>query len=175
MASYTAVADAGNSILKLLRDNMTPEPVSKPEMIGICSPADRGDFKLGLYLYSIRENGEFRDVGYQNTRSLTMNLFYLLTAYSTIDLKLRAYDESCILGKAMQVIYDNSILRGSNLQGSLAEKGEELRIVLNYLNTDEISKIWTFPNIPYKLSAGYMVGPVIIDSNTSRAFTRVMK
>lgn len=175
MGTYTAIADAGNSLLKLLRENMTPEPIAKPEMIGLCSPADKGDIKLGLYLYSVRENGEFRDFGFQKSPSLTMNLFYLMTAYSNVDLKLRAYDESCILGKAMQIIYDNSILRGSYLQGTLAENDEELRIVLNYLSADDISKIWTFPDVPYRLSVGYMVGPVNIDSNRSVDVKRVLK
>jgi hypothetical protein len=175
IGSYTAIADAGNSLLKILRDNMTPEPISTPEMIGLCSPTDKGDIKLGLYLYSIRENGEFRDMGFQNSPTLTVNLFYLMTAYSTVELKLRAYDESCILGKAMQIIYDNSILRGSNLQGTLSEKDEELRIVLHYLNTDEMSKIWTFSDVPYKISVGYMVGPVNIDSNRLTVFKRVTK
>lgn len=38
MAGYTAIAEAGQAIVALLRREMTPEPVSKPELIGLGSP-----------------------------------------------------------------------------------------------------------------------------------------
>lgn len=175
MGGYTAVADASNTILKLLRDNMLPEPIPGPEMIGLCSPAEKGDFRLGLYLYSTRENGEFNNTRTPGVPPLSLSLYYLLTAYSTAELKSRAYDEYCILGRAMQVMNDNGIVGNSALQGTLAENNEELRIKLNYLSPDEMSKIWTFPDVPYRLSVGYIVGPVTISAGGGGDVRRVMR
>ncbi|GBF34830.1 nitrogen regulation protein NR(I) [Desulfocucumis palustris] len=168
-------------MLKLLRDNMVPEPVSKPEMIGLCSPADKGDFLITLYPYNIEESGESRNndmrsvgTGQLQYPPLTVYIDYLCTTHSIADLKSRMLDESRILGRLMQVFYDNAIIKSALLQGSLAEKNEQLRITLKKINVDEMNKIWNFPNVPYKLSVGYRVGPVNIDSTRTRATRRVM-
>lgn len=58
--SYTAIADVGLSLTKMLQESLTPEPIKKLEKIGLCSPAERGDFQLTLYLYNIEESGEYR-------------------------------------------------------------------------------------------------------------------
>jgi len=175
IGGYTAIADAGNTILRLLKDNMTPEPIPNAELIGLCSPADRGDLRLTIYLYSIRENGESRNTGVSGPQALSLSLYYLLTAYSTGDLKSRAFDEYCILGRAMQIINGNSIMKNSVLQGTLAENNEEIRITLNHLTPDEMSKIWSFSNLPLKPSVSYMVWPVKIDSTGFSDVNRVMK
>ena len=38
MADYTAFVEAGNGLVELLRENMTPEPISKRDLISLCSP-----------------------------------------------------------------------------------------------------------------------------------------
>lgn len=170
MASYTAIADAGESIVEVLRDNMTPEPISSPDMIGLCSPAETGDLSLGIYLFSIKENREYRST--YGTPVLSLTLYYLITAYSNADVKQRAYDESYILGRAMQVLRENSIIGNEYLQGSLGQSDEELRIEQYFLSPEEMQKVWIFPNVPYHTSIGYMVYPVIIDTDGSAAGPR---
>lgn len=160
IASYTAIADAGASIIELLRDTMTPEPIPSPDMIGLCSPSETGDLQLGLYLYGIKESREYRNDG---GPVLALNLFYLLTAYSNADIQQRSYDENYILGAAMQVLRENSQIDNAYLQGSLGQSNESINIQLYYLAPDEMQKIWIFPNTPYRTSVGYMVYPVIID------------
>lgn len=159
MGTYQVIADTGKTIVKLLRDNMAPEPVQKAEMIELCAPYEENDFRLSVYLYSVIRNGI-----YSNNERLTLDLYYLITAFSKAELKTKAYEESYIIGKAMQVLNQNSILRGSSLVGLLAERNEEIKIMLHNLSIDDMSKIWTFPNLQYKLSVAYMVSPVVIDS-----------
>lgn len=175
-----AIAEAGNTLLKLLRDNMVPEPVSKPEMIGLCSPAEKGDFMLTVYLYNIEESGDFRNTAMSSAGAgrmqyppISVYLDYLITAYSSTDLKSRMADENRIMGRVIQLLYDNSILKGMYLQGTLAEKNEQIRTTMRKITVDEMTKIWNFPNTPYKLSVGYRLGPVNIDSNRTRITTRV--
>ena len=170
MANYTVIVDAGASIIEVLRDNLTPEPILSPDMIGLCSPAETGDLQLGLYLYSIKQNREYRRDG---EPMLVLTLYYLLTAYSSADIKQRAYDEDYILGAAIQVLHENSSLGSAYLQGTLGSSGEELRVDQYFLSPEDIQKIWLFPNIPYRTSVGYMVYPIIIDTGGFIAAPRV--
>lgn len=180
MADYSMIADVGSSLLKLMRENMIPGLVTHPEQIGLASPAERGDINLGLFLYNIEESGANRDTRMRMRGStaqqfppMAMDLHFLLTAYSNADTQSRAGEEGRILGRAMQVLYDNSVLRSPYLEGSLVERAEELRIVLENLTPQAMSEIWTFKDVPYKLSVGYLVGPVELDSTRVRTTKRV--
>ena len=37
LADYTAIVEAGNAVVDLLRDNLTPEPLGNRELIALCS------------------------------------------------------------------------------------------------------------------------------------------
>ncbi len=159
MADYTAIVDAGASIVQVLRDNMIPEPIPSPDMIDLCSPAATGDLSLGIYLYSIKENREYRGAGL-----IALTLFYIMTAYSNADVKQRAYDEHYILGRAIQVLKENANIDGIYLQGSLAQFNEGIRVEQFFIPPEDMQKIWIFPEVPYRTSVGYIVSPVIIDT-----------
>jgi hypothetical protein len=159
---------------------MTPEPIPQPELIGLASPADKGDLYLSLYLYNIKESGDnrqtrmiSRSVGEIQYPPETVDLYYLLTAYSTAELQSRVLDEHRILGRAMQVLYDNSVLRGASLVGTLADNGEEVRVVMDALSGDALTRMWNFGEAPYRLSVGYIAGPVNIDSTRIKTTKRV--
>ena len=49
MGLYTAFAEVSASIVSLLRDTVSPEPLTKPEQIGICSPKERGNYTVGVF------------------------------------------------------------------------------------------------------------------------------
>ena len=53
MAKYTVIADTCRTVVEMLKDNLVPEPMSKPESIGVCDPKDRGNFVLGIHPYNI--------------------------------------------------------------------------------------------------------------------------
>ena len=53
MAEYTAIFEAAEAVAELLRREMTPEPISKPELIGLCTPFEPEDFQLTVYLYAL--------------------------------------------------------------------------------------------------------------------------
>lgn len=182
MAKYTAIADVGNTLVSMLRKHMVPEPISQPEFIGLGSPADKGDFALTLFLYNIVESGDSRNnqvevdrMGVMRYPPMALNLYYLLTAHSSSEISSRALEEQRILGKAMQVLFDNSIIKGPDLKGTLEENNEEVKVVLDNMPFDMLIKSWNFPSIPYKLSVSYMVGPVYIDSTRIKSTKRVLE
>jgi hypothetical protein len=179
IGQYTVIADVGMTLLQLLRDNMVSEPILQPEFIGLSHPNDKGDLSLSLFLYQVKESADrqtqmvTRGHNALQFPPMTVELFYLLTAHSAAELQTRSLDEHRILGRALQVIYDNAILQGSALQGSLADTNEELRIVMETLPLDTLISL--FPNIPYKLSVCFSVGPVYIDSTRVKATKRVVE
>ncbi len=175
MSDYAAIADVGNILIELLRDGMK-DHIPKKEEIALVSP---GDIKpddiihISLFLYQITENVRLKNQEMQKIDSirlryppLSLDMYYMLTAnYQNLDVKERATFEHRMLGMAMQILNDNSVLKSDDLPDNLAENGGELHITLNPTNIDDLTKIWnTFPGIPFRPSICYLVTPVNIDS-----------
>ena len=180
MADYTVINDVGNSLIKLLQNNMLPEPITKLEMIGLCGPNDPGDFQLTLHLYHIEENGEFRQNSMISEQvdkfrypPMSLKMFYLLTAHSKTGIGSKSSDESMILGRAMQVFHDHPVIPAEQLEGGLRDHGESIQVVFNKLSYEELQRIWAFPNTAYKISLGYIVQPVLLNSTKTRKVKRV--
>ncbi|UUZ86868.1 DUF4255 domain-containing protein [Paenibacillus sp. P26] len=172
------IADVGHTLVKLLREHLTPVLLSQPESIGLASPTDKGDFQLTLFLYSIQENADNRrtEMIGRGTNTLqfppmALNLYYLITCHSASEISTRSLDEQRIMGKVMQVFHDHAVLRGADLQGSLAGSDEEIRIMPHPISME--TAVSLFSDTPYKLSLGYMAGPVYLDSTRTKQTKRV--
>ncbi|MEK3881877.1 DUF4255 domain-containing protein [Paenibacillus sp. PL2-23] len=180
MSGYTIIADAGASLLKLLREQMTPDPVLRPELIGMASPADKGDLVLSVYVCSVRDNAESRRTDMRMEGDMlrypprAIDLEILITAHSNADVLTRALDEHRLLGKAAQILYDNSVIRGSYLEGTLAEGGELKVVPLSY-SMEDMLRLWQFGDAPYKLSLAYRIGPLQLESNRVKPASRVVE
>ncbi|OEF97127.1 DUF4255 domain-containing protein [Desulfuribacillus alkaliarsenatis] len=165
MDSYEVIADVSRSLVELLRKNLTPEPVAKEELIGLCPPYEAGNYILGLHMYNIEEKknmGTQRMLnispGVQKDPPIPLMLYYMLTVYSKTELANRAIDEQRILGRAMQVFHDFSKLKGN----------PHIEISAIQMSMDDKAKIWSIFNQPYQLSLYYSVGPVYLESDIIR-------
>lgn len=181
MAGYTVISDVGNALVKLLRENMVPEVIPNAEAIGLCSPADKGDFVLGLYLYDVKESETVYESGMrmygkdlQRFPSKYLDLYYMMTAYSMSDIKFRSSEEHRILGRAMQIFMDHSLLY-SELYGDEAQNRYQVKIEQLRIDNEEKMKLWNMPNVPYKLSVYYRVSPVELESTREKAVHRVKR
>lgn len=181
MGKYTAIADVGNAIVQLLRDNLCPDIIPSPDNIGLCSPADKGDMILGLHLYDIRESQEIRavemvDLGPNRQRhpGTYLTISYMITAYSKADVKYRSTEDHRILGKVIQTLNDNSVLSADTLAPITRAGAMDLRIQMLTLETDAQQRIWNVPNQAYRTSLFYRVGPVEVESNRIRQVQRVV-
>ena len=182
MAEYTALYEAAQAVVELLRQEMTPEPISKPELIGMCAPYEPEDFQLTVYLYSMEEDTPGREPAYgfvqegrqtQRMAPLALNLHLILTAHSKAPILTRAADEYRILGRALQVVRDHPDL-APYATGSLAASGQPVRLTLEKaLPQDALQRVWSGSNKPYKLSFGCLVQAVYIDSERVRTVARV--
>ena len=180
MADYNVIADVGDALVKLLREGLVPEIIPNPEGVCICHPSDKGDVSLGICLYDVKRNPDISSneraaVGNDRLRapSMFLDLYYMITAYSSSDIKFRSLEEAKILGRTMQVLEGTSVLRGSIFGKPFSEMRYEPRIELLGLDTEERNRVWNFPNQPYKLSLFYKVYPVELVSDKITAVTRV--
>jgi hypothetical protein len=182
----TTIADVGETLVTLLRRNMN-DFVDDPQQIALLSPAEAEgqDIRLTLFLYSIVENpylknSEGRLINETETRypPLSVDLYYLLTSYvpeGIPDPTDRALQSHRVLGRAMRVFYDNGILAGTILQGELAGTGAELRLSLNPITVEDLTRIWSvFPNRAYRTSVSYLVTPAELDSERLLKAQRVV-
>ncbi|HLB71680.1 MAG: DUF4255 domain-containing protein [Candidatus Methanoperedens sp.] len=172
--SDTAIADVGDALITMLRDNMGIPPAT----IMLISPGEieaNDNVRLSLFLYQVRENAHLRnqemqqiDPSHLKYPPLPLELYYMLTAHPSTgipDRTERTKEEHGILGKAMQILYDNTMLTISDY---------ELRITLNTMSLDDMTKIWTtFQGKSFRPSACYLVTPVKIDSMREMSVKRV--
>jgi len=181
MNKYTIIADISNHICSLFKKNMTPEPILNEEFIGVCTPNEKGDLILGIYLYDIKESEEIRSTTMvyrsntiQKFPPTYLTLYYMITAYSNTEIKFKYMDDQRILGRVIQVLTDNSTINLEEITRSSNILMPEAKIQLLNLNNEEKNKIWNAPNVPYRLSLCFSVSPVELESTRERKVQRVI-
>src|SRR5215203_4919992 len=110
---------------------------------------------------------------------LPLTLYYLITTYGNEDSDLRSH---LLLGQAMSVLHDYPLLGADEIKNAtegapdlkdkanLHQQIERIRITLQPLTFEEISKLWTTFQTHYRTSAAYQVSVVLIESmQASRA------
>jgi hypothetical protein len=80
-----------------------------------------------------------------------------------------------LLGKAMQIFYDNALIKGEALKGTLENTAEELRLILNPISMEDITKLWSAFLRPYRLSVCYELKVIHIDSEREEEGERVRR
>lgn len=180
MADYTALVEAGSALVEMLRDNLTPEPISNRELISLCSPHESENNQLTLYLYQVEEDTQGAQSGYyqvsrevERIRPTRYNLRFLVTAHSKAPAQLKEADQYRMVGAALQVLRDHPIIDQEYLSGSLAEQNAQIHVVLEKTTQDQLLKIWNNTSTAYKLSFVVLLTGVEIDSKRERRFTRV--
>ena len=180
MPNYNIISDVSEAIVRLLREGMVPDIIPNTEGIGVCHPSDKGDINLGVCLYDIRLNTDIIPtdkvpVGTDKMRSPStfFDLYYMITAYSSSDIKFRSLEEAKILGRAIQLIEGNPILRGDMYGKSIAQMRYAPKIEMIQIENEEKQRIWNIPETPYKLSLFYKVYPIEVESEKMTSITRV--
>jgi hypothetical protein len=98
---------------------------------------------------------------------LALNLYYLITPFAQSD-----EGNHLLLGKTMQVLYDNAIVL---LRNPANGAFEELRIILCRLALEEQTRIWEALQEPYRLSVCYKVRVARVDSLRELGGRRVIE
>jgi hypothetical protein len=174
MADYTVLAEVGESLMGVLWQEIQIDPqvnalIDNESRISLESPFDLRDndaVRLSIYLYRIVEDGNSKNqwpIQINGARllkaPLTLELLYLVTP-----LVGSTREQQILLGKVMQVLYDRAILESADLIGSLASAGEEIRVILNPVGLEELTRVWQAMEMSYRLSIAYLVRVAIVDS-----------
>jgi hypothetical protein len=123
--------------------------------------------QLNVFLYGVLPN-QLPKANATGVPPLALNLHYLITTFGRENDDNQPFDH-LLLGKAMSILHDHAVLGpeeiklafpGSDLEGQV----ERVRITLEPLSIEEISKLWTAFATPYRLSVGYEVSVVLLDS-----------
>jgi hypothetical protein len=92
---------------------------------------------------------------------LPLRLHYLMTPV-TNNKTGDPETEQVILGKVLQLFHSHSLLRGSDLQGEFVGTETELRLRLEPMSLEEITRVWEALEGSYQLSVSYEVSVVNI-------------
>lgn len=152
------------------------------------------DTRLNLFLYQVTPNQGWRnaalpsrdDAGRRlSNPPLALDLHYLLTAYGKAE-----FDDEILLGYGMQVLHETpglgraairTALGASGpvtgailpaglttlLASELADQFEQIKICPQPLNLEELTKLWSAFQTPYRPSAAYALSVVLIESRRS--------
>jgi uncharacterized protein DUF4255 len=132
--------------------------------------------QLNLFLYQVLPDAAWRNMniprqvkpGETGIPPLALTLHYLMTAYGRENDQSQPFDHH-LLGKAMSVLYDHALLGPDEIKlalpaSDLDRQVERVRITLQPLSVEDISKLWTGFATQYRLSVGYEVSVALIDS-----------
>jgi hypothetical protein len=135
--------------------------------------------QLNLFLYQVLPDAAFRNqdmpqikLGETGYPPLPLMLYYLLTAYSDDEDDTAAHR---LLGQAMGILHDHPLLGAAEIKNAtspivdlaasnLHEQIERVRINLQPLTFEDMSKLWTTFQTHYRVSAAYQVSVVLIES-----------
>jgi hypothetical protein len=147
--------------------------------------------QLNLFLYQVQPNPGWRNQGLPSRAPggervgrppLALDLYYLLTAYDERDLH-----PEILLGYATQLLHETPMLGRKAIRRSLtdlpdspntlpdnlkaltksglADQLEAIKITPLYPNVEEMSKLWTGFQAPYRPSTAYLITVVLIESS----------
>lgn len=97
---------------------------------------------------------------------LPIRLHYLVTPWTSRDNEGDPDTEQFLLGKVLQLFHSKPLLRGADLREQLAGSTAELRVRLETMSLDEITRVWDALEGSYQLSVSYEVSVVNIDAAT---------
>lgn len=155
------------------------------------------DPRVNLFLYRVTENGYLQNQEIPGRGSsggyghppLSLNLHYLVTAYGNTEVSGSSpvlYDDRnahFLLGSAMRALHDSPIITPSLktarapagttiLDDSLRNEYEQVKLALEPLTLEDVTKVWTALALRYRLSAGYVVNVVQIESRRPKRFPK---
>jgi hypothetical protein len=180
MSNALAIAAVTATLEAILGNGVTADPdLNDTTLTSLPPDKARGPIttnQLNLFLYQILPDAAWRNMnvpqslkaGETGIPPLALSLHYLMTAYGRENDTSQPFDHH-ILGRAMSILYDHALLGPDEIRlvfpgSDLERQVERVRITLQPLSLEEISKMWTGFATQYRLSVGYEVSVALIES-----------
>jgi hypothetical protein len=183
MSSYMILAAVSDALRQILwaafhADTVIGPIVGSESAIVFRNPTETARDsanRLSLWLYQINENEFLKNQPMARSNGpdtaqfppLGLNLSYLVTPFAP-----SGEADHLLLGKTMQVLYDNATILLRNTDNDIAE---ELRVIFCRLSLEELTRIWEALREPYRLSVCYQVRVTRIDSIRMQGHERVIE
>jgi hypothetical protein len=179
VSDFTGVQAVTSTLRAILRNRMAepPEVTTAPPEVEV-STVDPPI--VNLFLYRISENAALKNQdlpGMTGPMSLgrpplSLDLHYLVTATG-----LDATDDRGahrVLGDAMLTLHDHPVIAKDDplLDPALQNEVELIKVTMESLDTEDLSKIWTATTAPLRPSAGYKVTVVQLESTLPRTIAK---
>lgn len=172
MPDFEVIAAVSDTLQTVLTDALSillPAPAPVASVHDLQTPIPSSPAQLTLFLFEVGEDPSARnrprvrsvappDVTLRKP-PMALLLRYLLTPFSGD----RLTDQK-ILGRVLQVLYDEAIISGSVLRGVLAGTDQALKVTLAPLSLDERARVWYSVQKPYRLSVSYEVRVINLDA-----------
>jgi hypothetical protein len=180
MSDYAVLAAVSSALREILweaihADSVVDPLIASESAIVFTNPtgtARDSANRLSVWLYHVSENEFVKNQplrpldGDLEYPPLALNLSYLLTPFGT-----SGEADHLILGKSMQVLFDNAVVLLSDPTNNIHE---ELHIVLARLPLNELSHVWEALREPYRLSVAYEIRVTRVDSTRRLTAARVI-
>ena len=175
MSASTAIGMVSESLRHLLVTKMTLTP---PVAVTVLAPDETGgDRRVNLFLYRILENSTLKNLDWHvkpgdvtriTPPPLSLNLYYLLTAYAQNDTLTGNATAHEMLGEAMRVFHEHAVVPTDTLVQGLRGASEQIKIMLNPLEPDELGRLWSTFSQPFRLSVRYEISVVQLEARHER-------
>jgi hypothetical protein len=153
-------------------------PAPTAQLHDLVAPVTSDPPTVTLFLYDIAEDGSVSNRG---TTSRVVNgeilvlkqplgvcLYYMVTAWGGDRLT-----EQRLLGRVMQVLYDDAVVDGLALLGVLAGTAARLHVSLAPLRLEDRARVWSAIGQTYRLSVNYEVRVANIEAEAEVQATPV--
>jgi hypothetical protein len=173
---YTALRATSKTLAKFLEARFLTDPLlasafSGAMQVSLITPEEMSNKPqqgLSVWLYRIiRDDQRLNDPPTRISPTelrpppIPLRLHYLITPV-TDPTSGDPETEQIILGKVIQVFYSHPVLRGADLQAEFGGTDVELRVCLESMTLDEITRVWEGLEGSYQLSVSYEVSIVNI-------------
>jgi hypothetical protein len=153
-------------------------PAPTAQLHDLVTPVTEDPPTVTLFLYQILEDASVRNraktkrvVGGEllvRKQPLGLRLQYMVTAWGG-----DRHTEQRMLGRVMQVLYDDAMLDGLDLSGVLAGSDARIEVNLSPIELEDRARVWSAIGQTYRLSVNYEVRVVDIDAETDTSATPV--
>ena len=185
MSNALAIAATTATLQAIVGQGVRAEPDLNDTTVTTLAPDKARDSnnaanQINLFLYQVLPNAAWRNrdmphqvmPGESGNPPLGLDLYYMMTMYGRNNDVTQPYSHQ-LLGRMMGVLYDHALLGAEEIRAAVAasmpssdldRQLERVRITLQPLSLEEISKLWTGFQTQYRLSVAYAVSVVLLES-----------
>jgi hypothetical protein len=166
VSDYTVVKQVNEQLRQLLFAGMTGEAAQyfpTIDSIHVGSPKETADLattqskRLSVFLYQITEDPHMknrpavRDTGQTRLRvpPMALRFHYLITPFVS-----DSEGNAIVLGKILEVLYDNSTI---TVVDPITSQTEYVRVIFETLSLAELAEVWEALKEPYRVSLAYQL------------------